>query len=369
MKRSAWLLIAMAVPLAACGGDDDSSTTTAAAAATTAPAAGASTTTAADTPTTVAGGPTTTAAATEGPVTSGQATIAADGSITVEHLYGTTTVAAAPERIVSLDTQWTDVLVALDAPLVGAARDPYVPDGDGLHPWQVGEIPDAVTPIQLDPSGTILPFEAVAALQPDLIVVSWGATDQAAYDQLSAIAPTIPLLAADRQVDLWPDQALVAGALVGDPSKGEALIADADAGVAALAAELPGLAGKTYAFVNYVAGSAITIVVDPDDGAAQLFAGLGLSIDPELLAIDEAAVGRVDISLERIDELDADLLIMLTNGTPTADIIGFDALPAVQSGAFAVLDYSTAVALNTPTPRSVPYALDAIRPALEAAAA
>jgi ABC-type Fe3+-hydroxamate transport system substrate-binding protein len=363
MKRVVGLLLVLALPLAACGGDDDSAatppTTEASAEPTVTASPGPSTTGADQSATTAAGNETT---------SSGNATVAADGSITIEHQYGTTTLERQPERIVSLDLQWTDVLVALDAPLAGAARDPLMAEADGLYPWQVDAIPDDVTAIEVDPSGAILPYEAVAALAPDLIVVTWAATERADYDRLSEIAPTIPLLG-DRDVDLWQDLAKVGGALIGDPAKADALIADAEARTATLAAELPGLAGKTYAMANYVPGGAITVVADPDDGAAKVFTELGLEIDPDLLAIADGATGRVDISLERIDELDADLLIMLTNGADTDEIAGYSALPAVQHGAVAIMSLADVVGLNTPTPLSVPYALDVIRPALEAAAA
>ncbi|HKY16005.1 MAG TPA: hypothetical protein VJM33_13855 [Microthrixaceae bacterium] len=66
--------------------------------------------------------------------------------------------------------------------------------------------------------------------------------------------------------------------------------------------------------------------------------------------------------------LDGDLLLVLTNGGSTDDIVGFDQLPAVKTGAVAELDYLDATGLNTPSPLSIPYALDSIRPALEAAA-
>jgi hypothetical protein len=46
-------------------------------------------------------------------------------------------------------------------------------------------------------------------------------------------------------------------------------------------------------------------------------------------------------------------------------IAGYDQLPAVRTGAVSVMDYVTAVALDTPSPLSIPYGLDAIRPALE----
>jgi iron complex transport system substrate-binding protein len=58
----------------------------------------------------------------------------------------------------------------------------------------------------------------------------------------------------------------------------------------------------------------------------------------------------------------------LTNGAEPAEIPGYDARPAVQDGAVAVLDLAAVTGLNTPTPLSIPYSLERIRPALEAAA-
>lgn len=282
--------------------------------------------------------------------------------VTIEHRYGTTTLESTPERIVSLDNQWTDVLVALDAPLAGAALDPLM-DG-GRYPWQ-DVIPDDVEGI---PVTDAIPYEAVAAVRPDLIVITWAATDEETYELLSDIAPTIPLLG-DEEVDAWQDIAAVAGEVLGREDEAAALVADAEARSADLLAELPGLEGKTYAMANYVPGDAIYVIADPEDGAAQLFGQLGLSIDPELLAAADGASGRVTISLEQVGMLDSDLVILLTNGADPEDIPGYAQLPAVRDGAVAVLDLAPIVGLNTPTPLSVPYSLAAIRAALEAAAA
>lgn len=281
--------------------------------------------------------------------------------IAVEHRYGTTTLDGTPRRIVSLDNQWTDVLVALDAPLVGAALDPAIEGG--RYPWQTG-IPADVEDI---PVRDAIPYEAVAALEPDLIVVTWAVTQASEYESLSEIAPTIPLLG-DEEVDAWQDIARTAGEVLGEADQAEALVSEADQRGADLAAELPGLDGKTYALASYVPGDAIYVVADPDDGAATLFAQLGLQIDPDLPAIAGGAAGRAELSLERVEELDADLLVLLTNGADPADIPGYDDLPSVQDGAVAVVDLATVTGLNTPTPLSVPYSLERIRPALEAAA-
>lgn len=290
---------------------------------------------------------------------SGDQVAGATGAVTIEHAYGATTIEAPPRRIVSLDNQWTDVLLALDAPLVGAALDPVV-DG-GRYPWQ--DLPDTVQDL---PVADSIPYEAVAALEPDLIVVTWAA-EESDYRRLSEIAPTIPLLG-DEEVDSWQDIATVAGDVLGTPDTAAALIADAEGASADLAASLPGLDGKTYALANYVPGDAIYVVADPDDGSARFFAQLGLQIDPDLVAIADGASGRAELSLERVGELDADLLIVLLNGAAPGDIPGFDQLPAVGSGAVAVLDLAAVSGLNTPTPLSVPYAVAQIRPALEAAA-
>lgn len=287
---------------------------------------------------------------------------AAAGPVTVEHRYGTTTVEAPPRRIVSLDNQWTDVLVALDAPLVGAALDPSAPDG--RWPWQ-DRIPADVEGIAVTDS--TIPFEAVAALDPDLIVITWFAQGEQDYERLSQIAPTIPLLG-DEQVDRWQDIASVAGQVLRDEAGARRLVDEADRRVEALRRELPGLEGRTYALANYVPGDAIYVVADPDDGASELFAALGMEIDPELLALAGGASGRVELSLERIGELDSDLLVLLTNGADPDTIPGFADLPAVRSGAVALLDLASISGLNTPSPLSIPYSLDRLRPTLEAAA-
>jgi iron complex transport system substrate-binding protein len=289
------------------------------------------------------------------------ATTSPGDGIVVEHRYGTTTLDGTPRRIVSLDNQWTDVLVALDGPLVGAALDPSI-DG-GRYPWQA-DIPASVEGI---PVSDAIPYEAVAALEPDLIVVTWAVTQSSEYESLSEIAPTIPLLG-DEEVDAWQDIARTAGEVLGIADQAEALVAEVDQLGADVAAELPGLDGKTYALASYAPGDAIYVVADPDDGAATLFAQLGLQIDPDLLAIAGGAAGRAELSLERVDELDADLLILLTNGADPADIPGYGDLPAVQDGAVALVDLAAVTGLNTPTPLSLPYSLERIRPALEAAA-
>jgi iron complex transport system substrate-binding protein len=284
------------------------------------------------------------------------------GTVTVEHQYGTTEVPTRPQRIVSLDTQWTDVLLALDATPVGYLSDASVEGG--ILPWQGDRLADATAVEATD----ALPYEEIAGLRPDLIVVTYLAQDEGDYETLSDIAPTIPLLSGN-QVDSWQDMASVAGSFLGAAAAPEALVDEIDGEVNALADELPGLEGKTFALANFVPGDAIYVVADPEDGANRLFAQLGLEITPTILDVADDVSGRVELSLEQSSLLDGDLLVLFTNGAEARDMAGYEQLPAVRSGAVAVLDYAAVVGLNTPSPLSVPYSLERIRPALEAAAA
>ncbi|UDY34625.1 ABC transporter substrate-binding protein [Dermatobacter hominis] len=315
------LLAALVLGAAACGGDDDSS----------------------------------------GATTTAEESGAADRTspVTVDHRYGATTVDAAPTRIVSLDTGWTDSLLAMGVTPAGYIADPSQPDG---FPWRGDRLADAT---ELTATSA-LPYEQIAALQPDLIVVGYLAQDEGDYDKLAAIAPTIASLG-DSQVDKWQDQVEVAGRVLGDEETAEEVVAEVDGQVAEVATALPGLEGKTFSFANYVAGDAIYVLGDPDDGANVLFGQLGLVIPDEIQA--DADQGRVELSFEQIGMLDGDLLLALLNGTDPSAIAGWDELPAVRADSVVDMDYSLAVALNTPTPLSIPWALEQIRPQLDRIAA
>ena len=284
----------------------------------------------------------------------------AGGPVTIEHRYGETTLEETPERIVSLDTQWTDVLTALDGRVVGAGV--FVEAGGEPYPWQ-----DLGDDVELIPATDAIPYEAVAGLDPDLIVITYGAVEEADYEQLSEIAPTIPLLG-DADVDPWEDIAVAAGEILGVPEAAAELVTEAEQRAADLGDELPGLEGKSIAFANYVPGDALYVLTDENDGANVFFSQLGLEIDPELVE-QSGDTGRLELSLENVDQLDAEVLLLLAHDADPADITGYDQLPAVQTGSAMVVDMATAVALNTPTPLSLPYALEQIRPTLEASAA
>jgi iron complex transport system substrate-binding protein len=330
----------------ACGDDDDGA----------APAAAVTTTTT-----------TTTGGTTEGTSAPSAAPDAAAVAfpVTVEHLYGSTTIDARPRRIATLGLQWTDVLLALGEQPLAYAADPLA-GPEGIYPWQQGQL-DGATALAVT-SADDLPYEQLAGLDPDLILVTFLADDQGIFDRLSGIAPTIGLLG-DRQVDRWQDMVEVAGRVLAEPAKAAKAVAAVDESMADAAASYPGLRDKSFALANYVPGDSIYVVADEQDGASVFFQELGMRLDPDVLAAADGVSGRANISLEQVGLLDGDLLVIFSNGADPSTLVGYDQLGAVTSGASAELDYAAVVGLNTPSPLSVPYSLEIVRPQLAAAAA
>lgn len=284
-----------------------------------------------------------------------------DGPISIEHRHGTLELDAPAERIVSLDLQWTDALLSLGITPLAYLDDPSAGE-TGQFPWQAGLL-EGSEPVVV--SETTLPLERIAELDPDLILVGWYGAEADEFDKLAEIAPTIGLLG-DNQVDSWRDQLAVAAEVTGRSADQMSDVAtDVDDLVAAKRAELPGLEGRTYALVNYVAGEGFYVVADPDDGSSQLFYDLGLEISPTVVAGGDGATGRAEFSLEQIGLLDADMLVFFSQDGDPAELVGYDSLPAVQSGAVVTLDYPSVVGLNTPTPLAVPHSLELISPVLE----
>jgi iron complex transport system substrate-binding protein len=281
--------------------------------------------------------------------------------VTVEHKFGTTTIDTVPRRIVTIDVQWTDIMLAMGVEPVGYTVDSFMPDS--TVPWQ--QLPSGAKALELTDG---VPVEQVLALDPDLVLGSFSIDSEETYKLLSDRVPTIAG-SPDRQVASWQDMVRTAGKFLNQPDKAAQVIRSVDDEVAGVAAELPGLAGKTFALAQYIVGDSLVVVADEEDGSSVFFQQLGMKLDPVVVSEGQkAGQARLTVSTERADLLRADFLSFLINGgdeSDLADIPGFDQLP----GTVAVLDYPTVVGLNTPTPLSIPYALEKMKPQLEKAAA
>lgn len=292
---------------------------------------------------------------------------ASGGAVTIKHKYGSTTINGVPKRIVTLDLQWSDAMLALGVRPVAYGGDPMLGKG-GRAPWQDKLAGATQLGMRM---GKSLPMEKIAAQRPDLIVGSYMITSKDQYEKLSKIAPTIPYLD-DRQVERWTDVTRTAGRVLHDAAGAKRIISGVDDRVSAARAKLSGLKGKTFVLAQYIVGDSLVAVADPSDGSSVFFRELGMKQLPSLVAEGKKSKqARVQVSTERLDLLRSDVLFFLINGGTKADLKdlpGWKNLPAVKAGDDALLDYPTATALNTPTPLSIPAALGKLMPVLKDAA-
>lgn len=148
--------------------------------------------------------------------------------VTIETARGPV-AAERPERVVVFDIAALDTLDALGVAPVGAPDNLYLPALEHLRG-------------QLEPVGTLFEpdFEAVAALDPDLIII--GGRSAAQFDALAKIAPTIdmtiagaPSLTGDARARL-----VAYGTLFGKEAEAEQLAGELDAAVAGAKAAIAG---------------------------------------------------------------------------------------------------------------------------------
>ncbi|MEI4274146.1 ABC transporter substrate-binding protein [Klenkia sp. LSe6-5] len=288
--------------------------------------------------------------------------------VTIEHIWGETTVPERPERVVALGVTDSDPLLGMG--VVPLAVTPFVfyADTNGVGPWAQdllgGAEPEVFTSSEVD-------VEAVAALRPDLIVGVSAGFDEPVYQQLSAIAPTLvrPAGTVAYGVDRDVATRMIAQA-VGEVDRGEELIAAADQAVADAVAEHPEFAGATGVAALYSGGQYYAFL--PADARGRALTGLGIELPAAITDQDTGESFYVDVSAERLDLLDADVLLVLTDPDSVATVESDPVLaqvPVVARGGMVVDAGDVRGALSYNSVLSAPYLAENLPPLLAEALA
>jgi iron complex transport system substrate-binding protein len=259
---------------------------------------------------------------------------------TVVHAAGTTEVPVDPQRIVTT----TDQNALL--PLLELGVEEVVGSVGGIGP--TGE-PIFRRTEGFDTTGVAhlgacceVDVEAVAAQRPDLIV-GYEFNDDV-YDQLSAIAPTVLVQIFDRPLT---EALLEFGDLAGERAQAEEQLAAYEARVASLRERL-GPRLETLSVSVLTPGDPGTFFRG-DDG--QAVGTVMADVDPLRPAAQTGPVSEDAVSVERLADVDADVVLLLDfSGEERA---GGDAaitsaptwrqLRAVQAGQAHVVDATTTV--------------------------
>ena len=311
------LLVALLVFGAACGnqaGQTAPSSTPAVAAAaeatttTAAPTTAAEATTTTAVPTTAAEATTTTAEAAEPefPVT-------VDGAV----------IEAPPAAIVSLSPTATETLFA-----IGAGGQVAAVDTNSDHP------PEA--PVT-DLTGFQPNLEAIAAYQPDLVIISWD--PGGLEDGLAALGIPVLIQPPALHLDDAYQQMRRLGEAAGRRAEAEELVASLQEQIAELV-EDHGAAGRGLTYYHEVDNTYFSAASGTFIGGVYALFGLASIAD----AADETGSGYPQLSVEYILEADPDIIFFgcaLWCGTTAENISerpGWSGLAAVESGSLIEVD-------------------------------
>lgn len=288
----------------------------------------------------------------------------------VEHKFGTTTVPAAPKRIVVVGLTEQDTVLALGEKPV-ATTEWYGDQPYAVWPWAQPALGGAKPTVLKSSDG--FDFEKIAGLAPDLIIGTNSGMKNADYDKLSKLAPTIAAgKGSPDYFSPWSDQVLLIAEALGKKDQGQALIDGVKVSYAKVAAEHPEWQGKTATFSQnaFYEGE---ILVYPEGLNTEFLTYLGFKINPKVTALQKVQGEQVGVSAERLDVIDADVIVFATEKPEDVEelekVPTFNKLGAVRENRAVYTDGTLAGAMYFMTPLSFPYVLEHLVPQLEAAVA
>lgn len=289
--------------------------------------------------------------------------------VTIEHKFGSTTITAEPQRVISLGYSEQDPILALGVTPI-AVRDWFGDQPYGVWPWAQAALGDAQPELLQMPFGE-LNFELLAALQPDLFVATHAGITQEEYELLSQIAPVLAQSGDVEEFGMsWQAQTRAIGQALGRAAEAEELVAEVEAQIAAAAA--PVFDGATIAWITPADAPGEFWATGGHTPPFRFFAALGLSASAEIAdLIGEQSSLR--ISSERLDLVDTSILIVRA---PTEEVLDeikanavFQQLAVVQDGRVIYFVGNDPIygALSFSTVLSLPYVVETLVPQMVAA--
>ncbi len=274
--------------------------------------------------------------------------------VTVSTAFGDVEVPEEPQRVVALGWSDAETALALGVQPVGAS-DWLAFGGEGVGPWAEGRYDEAPEIIEtLEPS-----LEAVAALEPDLILDTRSPATPERYEALSAIAPTIGQPeGTEAYLTTWQQQLDLVGQALGRTEEAAQLRDDLEQRVADTAAEHPEFAGTEVAVGAYSSEGFGAYV--RGDTRVDFMESLGFVNEP---AVQDLATDSffVPVSDEQVALLDAPLTVVFPIFVEESQITGnplWQTLGSVQQGNAVLLDETLANAFSSGSVLGTGHALD-----------
>ncbi|WP_017596381.1 iron-siderophore ABC transporter substrate-binding protein [Nocardiopsis potens] len=301
----------------------------------------------------------------------------ADGGrppVAIEHAYGSTEITGEPERIVTLGWTSEATLLELGVVPVGMAASTFAGDDEGRLPWNSEKIEElgAEEPALLDTDDGV-PAEEIAALEPDLILAVQTGIEEDEYEQLSAIAPTVAYLD-EPWMTPWQEEALTVGRAIGREDDAQRVVDGVDDYLAGLAEAHPELQGATFATGRQEPGTGDFGFSVEGDARYELLEQVGLEPAPFIGDLEpEPGAFSARLSREHAERIDAEVLVMWAGSPEEREKLEqsevFRKVDAVREGGYIGYDDTAlTMAITSPGPLSIPWAMDEVVEDLSAAA-
>lgn len=283
--------------------------------------------------------------------------------VTVTDKFGDVTIGTAPSTIASAGRTDHDVLLALG--IVPATVNRFVPTMKrGVGVWAEPKLGSANPVILTSPVN----IEQVLATRPDLILNVQSSGDEAEYGSLSKIAPTVGLPPATAANTVpWQESARIIATAVGRKADGERLVGDTTALLDKTRTDNPSFHGKT---VSILLGTGREIgVYTTSDTRTKVVTALGLRPSAYVEGLDPAKY-YMEMSAERINDADADVVLMLTRDGLSRDdtLTQYPALAASRAAqenrVIVVDDFDISLAFAAGSVLSIPFAVNGLVPML-----
>ncbi|WP_371621835.1 iron-siderophore ABC transporter substrate-binding protein [Streptomyces sp. NBC_01116] len=296
--------------------------------------------------------------------------------VTVEHAFGSTEVTKAPERVVTVGYTDDQAVLAFGVKPVGMV-DQYpnpagrTPDINTQWPWVKDQWGDTRPEVVMKNGDAGPNFEKIASLRPDLIIAVYSEVDEAAYEKLSKIAPTVGRTKGEKELFSapWQDNAVHIAKALGKEKEGAALVKEIQGKLDTAKKAHPEFGGKKAVALSWYKDSISAFT--STDVRGRLVTGTGFTYQTE---IDKIADGgfSTELSPERVDLVDVDQIFVINDKADTDALKKFELftnLPAVKNGKVSYLLDSegpaVGAAMSQGTLLSLPYAIDELVASVE----
>ena len=291
---------------------------------------------------------------------------------TITHAYGETELTEAPTRVATVSWVNADVSLALGVVPVGMPRNSFGANENGSTDWfdaELERVGGEMPTLYSEADG--INTEAIAALDPDVILGAYSGMTAEDYEKLSKIAPTIAMPEGDVAFGTaWQDSTRLIGEALGRSDAAEELIADVEGQIAQVSEDNPGIKDTTFIYGTVDPEAAEKIYAFTDvDNRPRFLTSLGMTQAPVIAEASAEAPDQFAVpwSPERSDELESDILVTYATSPEVRQAIESDPLlgriPAVEAGRMVVqTDEQQVLSISASSPLSLPWALENVVP-------